>query len=454
MPRTELRRTPPAQSAAPGDTVPDWFPPDGGGCPPYRIAMLRFAAGTALVGLLLGAAMAYLLTRFDERQALDRARTLAERLANDVVGPALDLRDPESVASLRGLMASRVQDGMLVRIKVWTADGRIVWADDERLIDRRFALEPEDIALLGTRRGTADVTELERPENQYERETELIEVYAGFFDRSGRPLLFEAYLPIDRLEPRGLLRAPVLALAAGWLLLLQLLVLPVAALLTRRAEQAHRGQRRLLQHALEAGELERKRLAQDLHDGVIQDLAGVSYVLSSLETRLRRTTEGGADLDTTARAGAIVRRDVVALRTVCMDLYPPDLGGGGLTGALEDLAAQAGLTGLHATLEVDEELVISHRTALVTYRLVREALRNVVKHAHASHVHVQVAAVGSGLRVQVRDDGAGFDVDGPSAQGHLGIRVLRDSATDVGGSFDLTSRPAEGTTVTATLPMG
>ncbi len=433
--------------------MPEWWSPDADGWAPFRTAMLRFAVGTTLVGLLLGAAMAYVLTRFDERQALGRAGTLAERLANDVVGPALDLQDPGSVEALTRLMASRVQDGSLARIKVWTADGRIVWADDQRLIGQRFALAPEDVALLGTRRATADVTELERPENQYERQAELIEVYAGFFDRTGRPLLFEAYLPIDRLEPRGLLRAPVLALAAGWLLLLQLLVLPVAALLTGRAERAQGGQRRLLQHALEAGELERKRLAQDLHDGVIQDLAGVSYVLSSLETRLRRTAEGSADLDTTARAGEIVRRDVVALRAVCMDLYPPDLGDGGLTGALEDLVAQAELTGLRATLEVDEQLVLSHRTALVTYRLVREALRNVVKHAHASHVRIQVIPVGGEVCVQIRDDGAGFDVGGPAARGHLGIRVLRDSATDVGGSFDLSSRPAEGTTVTATLPV-
>ena len=173
-------------------------------------------------------------------------------------------------------------------------------------------------------------------------------------------------------------------------------------------------------------------------------------MFSALETQLG---EHPAALSTARRASEIVRRDVTALRTLSTDLYPPDLGGEGLEVAIEDMLGDCASKGLATDLRLSERLDLSPHTALLAYRVVREALRNVVKHAHASEVVVEVDRAADEVVVRVRDDGKGFDVDGAPPQGHLGLRVLRDSVTDARGEVDLRSS-STGSVLEARLPVG
>ena len=421
-----------------------------------RRALLAVAAAGTVLALVLSAAMVLVVRQADRRHALERADSLATTLANEVLGPAFDSRDPDHRRVLDQLLGTRAQDGSVVRIKIWSPEGEIIWADDDRLIGLRFELEPEDQALVGTRQTYAELTDLQKPENEYEEglEGSFIEVYAGFFDNRGRPLVFEAYLPVGELAAgllrAELLRADLLALSFAWLIVLLTVLLPVAVWLARRVDRAQAEQQRLLRHAVEASELERRRLAQDLHDGVIQDLAGVGYVCSVLQEQLR---DNPLALATARRAGEIVRRDVLALRSLSTDLYPPDLGGEGLEAALEEMLEHSEQEGLRTSLHVCDQLDLPATTALLAYRVVREALRNVAKHACASKVVVELRQSADQLVVQVQDDGTGFDPARRAPQGHLGLRVLRDSVTDLRGELELVSEVGGGTTLTARLPL-
>lgn len=426
-------------------------PGAGGAGSVVRRALLHFAAVSTVLGLLLAFSMVQVVRRADVQQAEQRADGLGTALANDVIGPVLDIGDPGSRQVLDTLLGSRARDGSIVRIKVWSADGMVVWADDDRLIGRRYDLAPEDRALLGTRNAYAALTALDKPENEFEGTLDgtFMEVYAGFFDRTGTPLLFEAYQPIDELSS-GVRRLDLLALSLAWLVLLLALVLPLALALARRVDRAQGEQHRLLQQALAAGDIERRRLAQDLHDGVIQDLAGVAYVFSALEQQLEGSP---AALTTAQRASAIVRRDVSALRALSTDLWPPDLGDGGLEDALRELLDRSEQVGLATRLDVNCPAELPAGIALVAYRSAREALRNVERHADASCVAVQAQCSGDQLLMRVSDDGRGFDPQAPAPAGHLGLQVLRDGVTQAGGTLEVRSRQPGGTVVEASLPL-
>lgn len=220
--------------------------------------------------------------------------------------------------------------------------------------------------------------------------------------------------------------------------------------LARRVDRAQAERQRLLQRAVEAGDVERRRLAQDLHDGVIQDLAGVAYAFDALSEQVRDRPPA---LALVQRAGDLVHRDVLALRTLLTDLYPPDLDGDGLEHAVARMLDECEREGLRTALRVSSPLALDETTAQVAYRVVRESLRNVVKHAGARSVSVLLQRSEDRLVVRVEDDGRGFDATAPPLEGHVGLRVLRDAVTDVGGQVELRSGSGGGTVVDASLPL-
>ena len=416
--------------------------------PAVRRALVLTCVGATVLALLVSVGLVLVVRSSDQQKALRRADRLASTLANAVVGPALDVEDPRRTEVLDQLLGSRARDGSIVRIKIWTPDGVVVWADEHRLIGRRYTLEPVDRALIGTRESYAERTALDRAENEYEAALDgaFIEVYAGFSDRAGRPLLLEAYQPVDESAAGG---PEAVAVPLALLGLLLAGMLPFALSLARRVDRSQAEQQRLLEHAVEASDLERRRLAQDLHDGVIQDLAGVGYLFSAVEAQLQEQPHVQAAVRRTAE---IVQRDVLALRTLSTDLYPPDLGGDGLEQAVEELLDRRAEEGLATELDVPAPLSLPATTALLTYRVVREALHNVTKHARATRVAVRLHQTTGRLVVWVADDGRGFDPAAPAPDGHLGLRVLRDGVGLAGGRVDLRSGPA-GTVVEATLPL-
>jgi signal transduction histidine kinase len=152
------------------------------------------------------------------------------------------------------------------------------------------------------------------------------------------------------------------------------------------------------------------------------------------------------------RIGEIITRDVAALRALLTDIYPPDLEGEGLVVAIEDLARDCVMVGVEVDVVASEHLDLPPETAQLAYRVVREGLRNVVKHARATRATAGLVREHDRMIVSVTDDGVGLDSGVDRRNGHLGLRLLGDTIRDLGGQVEL-SGGATGARLEASFPV-
>jgi signal transduction histidine kinase len=225
--------------------------------------------------------------------------------------------------------------------------------------------------------------------------------------------------------------------------------MPLAVRLAHRVDRGQGHQRRLLVNAVWSSDRERRRIAQDLHDGVVQDLAGIGYSLDSEAQRLPAGETLRLHLE---QLGDILRRDLASLRTMMADIYPPDLETKGLARAVRDLAVQPNLPPGLVRVEIDEPLRSHAVTDRLAYRTIREALGNAVKHAEASSVLIRLGQDDTHLIFEVIDDGVGFDPASGGPAGHLGLRLASEMAADAGGSLQIESSAGAGTRLYGRLP--
>ena len=432
--------------------------------PVVRRALIRFTASAVVAVIVLALGTLLVADRIARDRALEDARVQVGNIAERLAAPLItgDVRTGRAGASdaLDTVMANRMGDGTLQRVKVWDEDGRVIWADADQLVGRVFEMKDEVSALFGTRDTYAEVSELDRAENVAEQsEEELLEVYAGAVASDGHPVVVEAYLPTRQMRDYAqAIVGTFVPLVVGTLLIFFIVVLPLAYSLARRVDAAQSERTKLVQHALRAADLERRRIAHDLHDGVIQDLSGIGYLLPTVG----KEVNAGGDLVRAAalleQATDVVHDDVAALRALMVDIYPPNLEGAGLREALTDLVTVEAVTsGLTAEVVIDPALDVPLDTGRLLYRVAREAVRNVVKHARATSVHLTVDAPWHAardiVRVVVRDDGVGpGDALGQTEEGHMGIQLAADTVADFGGRLDIRPHPDGGTVVDAWFP--
>jgi len=217
----------------------------------------------------------------------------------------------------------------------------------------------------------------------------------------------------------------------------------------RRTEEARRD---LAAQIALAGEVERRRLSEDLHDGPVQALSALALRLDTLALR-------PLDADVLERldaAARLVRSTIVSLRSLMFELVPPDLDQAGLARAIRG-AADVVLAETEVEVELHEDLTSEPDAAIqtVAYRIAQEALTNVRNHASADTVVIDLRDVDGGLRLEVRDDGLGAEPDRllEERPGHLGLRSVRQRAQEVGGWCEVRSSPGSGTMVEAWLPL-
>lgn len=410
------------------------------------VAFLIVTLATVLVARALAADLAL-------REASLSGWTFALNVAAPFVDGAVRARTRGATAGLVTVVQSRLRDGSLVHVKLWSIDGEVIWSDEQDIIGRTYAMDDEVVALFGTQQVFSDLSDLTKVENVGERASgQLLEVYVGAFDTDHQPIVIESYWSTARLESdRRLVQLRLAALAVGSMLLLTLFLFPLALSLARRVDHARAERDVMLGHALAASDMERRRIAEELHDGLIQDLAALGYALPLIARELPADSVAAHEVLDTARSS--LQGDISQLRGLATDLYPADPSRSGLITALGTLARRAGESGVSVEIDVSSDYAaLSKEVIQLTYRVLREGLRNVVKHAGASRATLEARLDGREVVVTVRDDGSGPQ-PGPPAAGHLGLRLLEDTLADVGGSLHLGRLPQGGAELVARFPL-
>jgi signal transduction histidine kinase len=412
------------------------------------VAQFLTAGLLALVVIVVGTGR--LSRQAAAEEAIDGARATTQVLARSVAEPAVPRGLVKEEASAIDKMDRTVLRRLLVdnvqRIKIWDAGGTILYSDETRLIGQVFPLGADELTVLRHGGSDAAVSDLTAPENRFERGMGgLVEVYTRIHSPEGTPLLFEAYYSTSLLAARQqVVLAAFQPITVGALLVLVVVATPLLWMLTRRLERASRERERLLRAAVDASDAERRRIARDLHDSVVQDLAGTSFALSAMG---REPGPQPVDPVRVDAMTASLRRSLRSLRSLLVEIYPPDLDSDGLAAALEDLVAPATGAGVQPTVSVrDTESVPPELVALV-WRVAQEAVRNTLRHAQATTLRIDVTGSDGVLRLVVSDDGVGFDPRASGRRGHFGLRGMQDLIAEAGGRLDVRSEAGDGVTV-------
>lgn len=204
-------------------------------------------------------------------------------------------------------------------------------------------------------------------------------------------------------------------------------------------------------HLLNAQEQERQRIASELHDGLAQNL-------SVIKNRAQLAIEQAAEGALAAQLQGILRvtTDAIAeVRGLAHNLRPLHIEQLGLTAALTQLLeqfAQASRLQVESRLEAIDEVFAPHQVTHI-YRLLQEALNNIDKHARARHVRVRIERDLHVVRIEVSDDGVGFDPEQALHAGGLGLNSMTERAQMLGGQLHIQSRPGKGSSVLIELPV-
>jgi signal transduction histidine kinase len=340
---------------------------------------------------------------------------------------------------------------------VWDRAGRIVYSDQAVLRGRRFPLPRQAVSLFagggpavavaaaGNVAGVDDVGGGDAS-GAARQATGEAEGFAPATARSGDRLVVEASFPTDLGSGRERIQLLAVVLAAlGALFLLQLVP---ASRMAAQVQGSERSRARLLRQSVAASDRERRRIAQALHDDVVQDLSAVGYALESIRPDLDPATGPVVD-----RARMIVQRDVGTLRQILTSVYPPDPEHGSLASTLADVVQPLVVAGVPVELSLDDGAVVAPAMAVTVHRAAREAIQNIREHAFPQHVLLELSRADGAVVLHVHDDGVGFDAAAAlPVRGHFGLRLIHDTVTEAGGQVTITSAPGAGTCIRMRVP--
>lgn len=414
-----------------------------------RHPVAQFLAVSLATILLISLVSGYLASRAAEAEALEEARrtneVLTSSVAQDRLARGMLNGDLSVLDQMDRDFANRLVVYPVVHVNVWGPGGRLLFSNLNEIIGNRYPLSSDQLDVLAGG-GTSSSFGDPHPEDMVGPESEgLVHIYTRFRAPGGAPLLFEGYYSLDEIGQR---RSDILDsfrwITLGGPVLLVLLVTPMLWVLTRRLNHAAADRERLLVAAIDASDAERRRIARDLHDSVVQDLAGTAFSISAVardpvtpqDTRQQLQTAGGA-----------LRTSLKGLRSLLAEIHPPELQADGLAAALEDLIAPTGGAGIQASVSVAGTDGLSDDRAALIWRVAQEAVRNAMRHSDASTLAVTVRGDGRRVVLEVVDDGVGFDVTRPAAADSFGLRGLRSLVAEAEGSLDVRSSPGEGTRV-------
>jgi signal transduction histidine kinase len=430
----------------------------GGHPPTGRSVLLLFALGSAaaIVVVVVGGYFALRSVAIDQAKRETRTKVQeAGQLVEATLGEGLLAGKPAAVGAVDDVVVSRVLSSSIVRVKIWSAGGRVLYSDDAAEIGGRYALDPGQRRL---REGGAkvEVSDLRRPENVLDRgQGRLIEAYTRIRTPSGTPVLFEIYQRFGSVtaSARRLLAAlapPIL----GAILLIVLIQVPLVWSLTRRLQRGHEEREALLGNANAASARERRRVASYLHDGPVQEIAGLAFSLAPLADQAAArgaSGEAGVLRATIER----LRRTVRDLRALLVELHPPHLAAAGLETAIADLVSPLQADGVAVSVAIEGADQLDREQEALVYRVAQEAVRNAIAYADAGSLRVELTVDDGLARLVVSDEGRGFDSatrERRLAEGHLGLSLVEELARQSGGRLEISSGEGAGTRVELEVP--
>jgi len=212
----------------------------------------------------------------------------------------------------------------------------------------------------------------------------------------------------------------------------------------------------LFRRVVAAQEAERQRIARDLHDETGQSLTAIGLGLRGLSGKL--SSRNKEAFGTLHKLESLTTDSLKELQRLISDLRPSHLDDLGLSAALR---WYAGKIEEHSTIKVRVDIVgeekdLDDAMKITIFRIIQESLNNIIKHAHASHANIYLRFEDKNVRINVRDNGVGFDLDRVGQQHSsrplLGLVGMEERAALLGGTVSIQSRPSYGTEVEALIP--
>lgn len=218
----------------------------------------------------------------------------------------------------------------------------------------------------------------------------------------------------------------------------------------RRLAAGEQERRKLEQQILEISERERRRIGQDLHDGLGQHLAGIELMTQALEQKL----EGKSKSEATqaAKISQHVRDAIRQTRALARGLSPVELDASGLMSALHELVANVReMFRVECVFRCDRPVLIrENAVATHLFRIAQEAVSNAIKHGKASRIEITLIESPEAVMLEVTDNGTGIPPDVSNSSG-MGLRIMRYRSDVIGGSFNIGRGASGGTTVTCSI---
>jgi signal transduction histidine kinase len=210
--------------------------------------------------------------------------------------------------------------------------------------------------------------------------------------------------------------------------------------------------RALAEEVIAVGDRERAALARELHDSTAQRLAALLFEISAAA----RDSDDPPLRDRLAAARDMAEELTEEVRKLAMTVHPRVLDDLGLASALQKLARDSSRgTGIDVDVDAPREAAeLPHGVASVLYRVAQESIRNAVCHASPRRIHVALHLGGGEARLEVNDDGVGFDLaDAERRRPGMGLFTMRERVALVDGEFQVRTAPGDGTTVCACVPL-
>lgn len=210
--------------------------------------------------------------------------------------------------------------------------------------------------------------------------------------------------------------------------------------------------KRLEKEILQIGTNERRRIGHELHDGLGQVLTGIAFKARALQERLAHTApEQAQEFEEIVN---LINGAISQTRRLAHGLDPIEVEAAGIVAALGNLASETRhLFGIECDFDCTEhDLELNDQAGLALYRITQEAIRNAHTHGAAQQIRIKLSCSSGRLRLNVKDDGKGFDPKNAGSSG-MGLRIMQHRARSIGGELNVASRPGHGTAVECSVPL-